>query len=198
MIRRSLFAVLLTSFSVVAASGQPADSYRNAQIVWDPSTLHLVQPGGVYGRMVRLPNREILCAFELNGAISVRRSADEGRTWTPAVAAASYNFGSAANPELLVLANGSVLLSYNERPADGVHAYTIRVAFSRDNGQTWGEYNTVFTAGRTSGTGCWEPAQIQLPSGEIDLYFSNEQPYPNTAAQEISLSRSFDDGATWS
>src|SRR6185312_14490038 len=50
----------------------------------------------------------------------------------------------------------------------------------------------------TSETGCWEPAQIQLPSGEIDLYFSNEQPYPRTSEQEISVLRSFDDGATWS
>src|SRR3569833_3735401 len=119
MFRRSLFVILLTSFSVVTVSGQAADSYRNAQIVWDPSTLHLIQPGCVYGRMVRLPNREILCAFELDGAISVRRSADEGRTWTEPVTAASYPFGNAASPELLVLASGSVLLSYNERPADG-------------------------------------------------------------------------------
>ncbi|HVY91836.1 MAG TPA: exo-alpha-sialidase [Bryobacteraceae bacterium] len=148
--------------------------------------------------MVRLSDREILCAFEWGGAISVRRSADEGHTWSAPVVAASWDFGNAANPELLVLANGSILLSYNERPTDGVHAYTIRVAFSRDNGQTWRDYKTVFTAGRTSGTGCWEPALIQLASGEIDLYFSNEQPYPTTNEQEISLSRSFDNGATWS
>ena len=197
--RKNLLIVLLTSFfSALPAAAQHSDNYPNAQIVWDNSTLTLIQPNGVYGRMVRLPDREILCAFEWGGAISVRRSADEGRTWTAPVIAASYNFGNAANPELLVLANGSVLLSYNERPADGVHPYTIRVAFSRDNGQTWGGYATVFTAGRTSETGCWEPAQIQLPSGEIDLYFSNEQPYPNTNEQEISISRSFDDGATWS
>jgi uncharacterized protein (TIGR03437 family) len=199
MFGKDLLIVLLTlSCTALPASSQHSDNYRNAQIVWDTGTLHLIQPGGVYGRMVRLPDREILCAFELDGAISVRRSADEARTWSAPVIAASYHFGNAANPELLVLANGSVLLSYNERPADGIHPYTITVALSRDDGQTWGEYNTVFTAGRTSETGCWEPAQIQLPSGEIDLYFSNEQPYPKTNEQEISLSRSFDDGATWS
>ncbi|HVW09214.1 MAG TPA: hypothetical protein VHC90_11570 [Bryobacteraceae bacterium] len=196
--RGFVFLLLASLFSAVPAGAAQADNYRNAQIVWDASTLHLIQPGGVYGRMVRLPDREILCAFELSGAISVRRSADEGSTWSDPVVADSYNFGNAANPELLVLADGSVLLSYNERPADGAHPYTIRVALSRDNGKTWGGYNTVFTAGRTSETGCWEPAQIQLASGEIDLYFSNEQPYPTTNEQEISLSRSFDDGATWS
>src|SRR6185437_14428467 len=199
MWQKALLAVLLTSFFLtLTASSQQSNNYQNAQIVWDTSTLTLIQPGGVYGRMVRLPDREILCAFEWGGGIAVRRSADEGRSWGDPVVAATYDFGNAANPELLVLANGSVLLSYNERPTDGVHAYSIKVAFSLDNGQTWGGYNTVFAAGRTSETGCWEPAQIQLPSGEVDLYFSNEKPYPTTNEQEISLSRSFDNGTTWS
>ncbi len=180
------------------AAGQQPHNDRPAQVSWDPSTLTLIQPGAVYGRMVRLQNSEILCAFELGGRVYVRRSADEGRTWSDAEPAASYSFGIAANPELLVLANGSVLLSYNERPSDGIHPYTIKVASSPDNGKNWAGYKTVFVAGTSSETGCWEPAQIQLPSGEIDLYFSNEQPYPNTTEQQISVSRSFDNGASWS
>jgi hypothetical protein len=46
--------------------------------------------------------------------------------------------------------------------------------------------------------GCWEPAQAQLPSGEIQLFFANEKPYPTTNEQEITLLRSFDNGGNWS
>ena len=63
---------------------------------------------------------------------------------------------------------------------------------------TWGDYQLVYQAGTDHGTGCWEPAQIQLPSGEIQLFFSNEKPYPTTTEQEITLVRSHNNGATWS
>lgn len=196
MSSRYLPLIFLFSTSVSPAFAQ-TQNYSDASIVWDPATLVLVQAGGVYGRMVRLPNREILCSFELNGSIFVRRSEDEGRTWDDAVLAASFNFGNAANPEMLVLQNNTVLLSYNERPNDGIHPYTIKICFSQDGGATWGGYQLVYQAGTDSGTGCWEPAQIQLPSGEIQLYFSNENPYPTTDEQQITLIRSFDNGATW-
>jgi uncharacterized protein (TIGR03437 family) len=148
--------------------------------------------------MVRMPNRRILCSFEWHGAIYVRSSSDEGRTWANPVTAASYEFGTASNPELLVLQNGSILLSYNERPTDGIHPFTIKISFSQDNGKTWSTGRLIYGAGATSGTGCWEPAQVQLASGEIDLFFSNENLYPSTNEQQITLVRSFDNGVTWS
>lgn len=194
----SFSTVILLVLSNFAIQAQPAANYRNAQIVWDSTTLTLVQPGGLYGRMARLPDREILCAFEWNAAIYVRRSADEGQTWSDPVQAASFPFGTANNPELLLLDSGAVLLSYNQRPTDGVHPYAIAIAFSADNGRSWSASTVVFQAGIVSSSGCWEPSQIQLASGEIQLFFSNQQPYPTTGEQEISVISSFDDGATWS
>ena len=99
---------------------------------------------------------------------------------------------------MLVLQNGWILLSYNERATDGKHPFTIKVSFSGDNGKSWTGGSLVYQAGITSGTGCWEPAQVQLPGGEIQLFFSNEGPYRATDEQEITLLRSFDNGATWS
>lgn len=171
--------------------------YHQAHLNWDASTLTLIQENGVYGRMVRLPSRELLCSFEWGGSIYVRRSADEGRTWSDPVLAATYPFGSAANPELLVLRNGSILLSFNERPRDGVHPFTIASTMSIDGGRTWGARALIYQAGTTSSTGCWEPAAIQLPSGEIELFFANEKPFPFSDEQEIAMVRSFDDGASW-
>lgn len=58
--------------------------------------------------------------------------------------------------------------------------------------------DAVYTAGDTFQDGCWEPAAIQLPSNEIQLFFANESPYRTSNEQEISLLRSLDGGLTWS
>jgi hypothetical protein len=168
------------------------------QLTWDPVTLTLVQAGGVYGRMVRLPNQQILCSYERGSRIYVRASRDEGRSWGPETPVVAYQFGGAANPEMLVLQNGWILLSYNERPRDGIHPFTIMTTVSKDGGASWEGGRLVYEGGANSGTGCWEPAQIQLSSGEIQLFFANEKPYPETTEQEITMVRSRDNAATWS
>src|ERR1041385_3075118 len=104
--------LFLLSLFAIRSSTQVLENknHHDARIAWNPSTLTLIQPGGVYGRMVRLPNREILCSFERSGRVVGRRSADEGKTWSEAVLVAANEFGVAANPEMLVLRNGTVLL----------------------------------------------------------------------------------------
>jgi len=148
--------------------------------------------------MARLADRRILCSYERGGRIYVRHSRDEGRTWDAEIPVAEYAYGNAANPEMLVLRNGWVMLSFNERPRDGIHPFTIKTTISKDGGATWEAAKLVYEAGTNSGTGCWEPAQIQLPSGEIQLFFANEKPYPDTTEQEITMVRSFNDGESWS
>ena len=186
------FFLLLSAAAAVSAA-----DHRAARIAWDSSTLVLIQRGGIYGRMARLPGQRILCVYERAARVYTRRSSDEGRTWEDERLVAQFPFGTAANPEVLVLPNGWIIISYNERPNDHVHPYTIRVTTSRDDGDTWSEPRLVYEAGIESGTGCWEPALIRLPWGEIQLYFANEKPYPDTAEQEIAMLRSFDDGETW-
>jgi hypothetical protein len=39
---------------------------------------------------------------------------------------------------------------------------------------------------------------IELPNGEIQVFFANESPYRTTTEQEISMLRSLDSGKTWS
>ena len=180
----------------LAAQEAPRD-HTSPRLVWDQTTLTLVQAGGGYGRMVRLPDQRILCSYERASRIWVRSSRDEGRTWKQEMPVAAFQFGGAANPEMLVLQNGWILLSYNERPRDGIHPFTIMTTVSKDNGATWEAGRLVYEAGINSGTGCWEPAQIQLASGEIQLFFANEKPYPDTTEQEITLLRSVDNGVTW-
>jgi hypothetical protein len=176
-----------------AASSAP----KPARITWDRATLRLVQPGGLYGRMVRLRGGALLCAYERAGACWATRSRDDGRTWSAPALAARFAPGAAANPELLQLHSGRLLLFYNERPQDGVHPFAIGLAASADGGATWTERPRVFVAGTEARSGCWEPAALQLPSGEIQLFFANNVPHRDTGAQEITLCRSGDGGDTW-
>lgn len=184
------FVVLLALASSAAFSGKT--------IVWDRSTLVEIQRGGGYPRLIRLASGDLLCCFELHRKVCVKPSADDGRTWGDAVEVAGVPSGSAANPELLQLANGWVLLMYNERPRDGVHRFSIHLSVSRDGGRTWKPHSLAYEADTVSKNGCWEPAAIQLSSGEIQLFFANEYPYKDSDEQEITLLRSFDNGRTWS
>ncbi len=163
---------------------------------WDRKTLVLVQRGGGYPRMARIADG-LLCCFEHRGECYVRKSVDEGKTWQDSTRVVGYEFGSAANPELLVCRDGRVMLFFNGRPHDGKHPFTIGMAVSQDRGATWTPAaKPLYVAGNGPNTGCYEPSALQLPSGEIQLFFANELPYKH-GDQEITLTRSSDDGKTW-
>ena len=180
-------------------------------IEWDRSTLQLVAPGGDYARMARLGDGAIGIAYDRAGKLAFRRSIDEGETWSEPLLVAEDRDCWLTNSELLPLKNGDLLYLWNERPRAALkyqdkpappgelkRPFLIRMARSRDHGRTWSAPRTLYTAGPSYQDGCWEPAGIELPDGEIHVYFANEFPYQTTAEQEISLVRSRDGGRTWS
>lgn len=168
-----------------------------ATIQWQDSTLRLVAPGGCYARMIRLRNNEVLCCYQRKRQVWIRGSVDEGKSWGAERPVTAYEHGLAANPELLQLQDNRLLLCYNERPDDGESPYAISVVFSVDNGLNWGVPQRIFEAGRTFASGCWEPAALQFPDGEIQIYFANEAAYTYSNEQEISVIRSRDNGKSW-
>lgn len=196
--------VVGSQLSIVAAAKDSSGKY----IVWDTASLQKIAPlqnqaysycG--YPRMIQLKDNSLLCVYEISGGdINCIKSMDLGKSWSvPVIVAANYNGINRAVPEILALADGSLLASYNLRPAayDSSKHFGIAVKKSYDAGLTWKEERLIYQASPKAQDGCWEPAQIQLPSGEIQLFFSNEAIYTNSNEQNISLLRSFDNGFSW-
>ncbi|MBT1696098.1 glycoside hydrolase [Fulvivirgaceae bacterium PWU4] len=181
---------------------KPVDTIR---IAWDRTTLQHLSPEDAryagYARMIVLHDGSLFCVYECQGATHAIRSYDNAVSWTKSVIiAAPENEINRVVPEVLQLQDRSLLVSYNLRPGgnntDPSKRFAIEVRRSVD-GVRWSEPVRVYTAGHEFINGCWEPAQIQLPSGEIQLFIANEAPYTQSDEQEITLFRSKDNGASW-
>ncbi|WP_456408070.1 T9SS type A sorting domain-containing protein [Caldithrix abyssi] len=182
------------------------------RLAWDFKTLKKIYGKySFYPRMIRLQNGDLLCAFEnwaqindqIVASVLVGHSSDDGKSWSePVKVVQTENGVNPAVPDLIQLSNGYVLLAYNPRPpkdnVDVEKRFAIRTAVSMDHGRHWLPWSRVYTASYLFDDGCWEPAPLQLPTGEVQLYMANEFPYPNSNEQEITMLRSFDYGYTWS
>jgi hypothetical protein len=185
---------------------QDRRSVDGIRIAWDYTTLKQLSPVEAnyagYARMIRLHNGKLFCVYESDGSVYAIKSNELAQQWSaPVLIAAKQNDIARAVPEVLQLHDQSILVSYNLRPrgnnTDSAKRFTIEVKRTRDEGIHWADAVEVYRAGHEFKNGCWEPAQIQLPSGEIQLYIANEGPYTNSNEQEITLFRSWDKGATW-
>jgi len=187
----------------------PLMSIAQVAIIWDQSSLKQVAPlsgsrDANYARMIQLHNGKLLCVYESNGGVECTQSLDQGKTWLKPVIMASATDGvNMSVPEILELKDQSLLVSYNPRPHkingswDTTKHFAIRTKKSYDQGKTWRDERLIYEASYQFEDGCWEPSQIQLPNGEIQLYFSNEGVYTHSNEQNISIFRSYDDGLTW-
>jgi len=194
---------------------QPSDSeseistqepVTGIRIAWDASTkTQISELGDVgyngYARVIQLTDGALVVTYESHGKILVKRSTDLGQTWSSLIVVADYKNGvSNTTPDLIELKNGTILLAYNPRPGNTASVdehFSIKVIQSSDGGRSWHNDQTVYTADTLFENGAWEPTFLQLPSGEIQLYFSNENIYRNSNEQNISILRSTDNGLSW-
>ncbi len=204
MFRKIIFILFITTTFALAYE-------EGIRIAWDYNTVQkLYGDYSFYPRMIRLKNGDILCTFEnwsinnnqVNVSILVIRSSDDGVTWSePATVAQTENGINPAVPDLIQLNNGSIFLAYNPRPpqnnVDPNKRFSIKTSMSMDNGFHWMYWSNVYTASYFFGDGCWEPAPLQLPSGELQLYIANEFPYSYSGEQEITMFRSTNYGYSW-
>ncbi len=183
-------------------------STRADAIIWDQTSMKCIAPQKGqsigycgYPRMIQLHDKSLLCVYEISGGnIECTKSFDKGNRWSAPVMVASRQNGiNMAVPEILELKDHSLLVSYNPRPSpiDSSKHFGIRTKKSYDGGLTWKDERLLYEAGSKFEDGCWEPSQIQLPSGEIQLFFSNEGIYTTSNEQNISIFRSMDNGLSW-
>lgn len=185
------------ALAVVLPFLQPAQAMQgNTRIEWDAGTRKFAC-AGTYGRAKILRSGELALVYSSGADAWIRKSKDGGGTWDAAIRVAHDDGYGDTNAELLELQNGWLLYAWNGRP-QAAGPYFIATRISKDGGLSWGAGVRAYTGGTDGGTGCWEPALLQLPGGEVQLYFANETPYAGASTdQEIGMLRSHDNGGTW-
>ncbi|WP_207531851.1 sugar-binding protein [Desertivirga arenae] len=171
------------------------------RISWDYSTLRKISKVAGYNgyaRMIEAADHSFICVYESNGNVVVTKSSDKGITWSPPVTVEEKANGiNMSVPDILQLNDGSLLVCYNPRPSQPTRRFSIRTKKSYDGGLTWTDGKLLYEADYYFENGCWEPSAIQLPGGEIQLYFANEGTFLSSNEQNISMLRSRDNGITW-
>ena len=199
---KKLILLTFTSVILTSVSGQRVTPYQGSRIFWDMNSQTTVFTSGNYARLIELQDRRLIAVAEAAGGVGVAFSSDKGRNWTtPQRVISPPNQISTANAEVIQLSDGTILIGTNYRPRTPYsedRRFGIRVIRSTDNGVTWSNPIFIFDAQHTFNDGCWEPAFLELPSGEVQCYFANENEYTYNNDQNISMCRSFDKGLTWS
>ncbi len=200
---KKIIIFLLLFAGVLQAGAERVERYNTPRIFWDTSTRKTIFSDGNYARLIDLQDGRLMAVASQAGNIVGSFSGDKGSSWgSPFTIATSHDNINMCVPDLIQLRDGTIIVAYNPRP---VKPYTedrkfgIRCKRSTDNGATWSEEIFVNDATHDFYNGCWEPSMLELPSGELHLYFADEGPYPSVGYgdQQISLCRSFDGGKSW-
>ncbi len=198
--RKSL-AVLALLLLFLTGKAATVSRYTGSRIYWDARNPVTIFNQGGYARLIQLTDGRLMACCESDG-IKVSFSDNMGSTWSaPKLIAPNADRVPNCVPDLIQLADGTIVVGYNPRPAAPYSAdrrFGIRLRRSTDMGKTWSNEIFVYDGGESFDNGCWEPSFLQLPSGELQLYFADESPYTASNEQQISLCRSFDNGLTWS
>lgn len=212
-----LFALLFLVFFVSCNDG--SRSYKDideieiegrSTLSWDDASRVKIAPlegesGSCfsYPRLEELPDGTLLAVYEdcSGGRIILKRSGDGGLSWGEGFILFSRRDNiNPAVPEIILLDDGTLLSAANYRPVQPYSSdrrFGISVKRSADNGYSWSGEDILYEGGWTYENGCWEPVFLQLPSGEVHLFFADETPYADSDDQNISMLRSYDRGKSW-
>ena len=219
MVKSTLVISFLVAFLLLSCKNGNDPRPKNApstvkvidgiRIAWDYRSMHMIAPvssdmPGYFGypRMKELHDGRLACVYETSrGNIELIISDNEGETWTsPQVIFTTERNIPPFVPEIIELFDHSVLVACNPRPQPPYtedRNFGIKIRKSIDGCKTWQDEQLLYEAQHTFNNGCWEPSFVQLPSGEVQLFFSNEGVYETSNEQNISILSSLDNGETW-
>ncbi len=164
-----------------------AQNYRSGiRIGWNYRTQHFENNGG-YGRVKLLKDGRQALVFDEGGICKIRFKQPRGKYFQASITVAVPPEGAGnTNAELLELSDGVLMYAWNER-----WATKVKVKYSYDRGFTWEDEQTLYEQSWEGDGpfGIWEPAMIELPSGEVQVYFANESGVPGND-QDITMLRS--------
>lgn len=197
---KRLYLFLIFGLCVLNMYSERKEPYKGSRIFWDMRSQQTIFDGGWYARLIQLQDGRLLAVTEVNWDIVISISEDNGKTWSPQKTVFHHPEGfNYYDADLYQLSDGKIIITYNIGfPSVAGGRFGVRLHISEDNGETWGDEIFVYDGETTFENGCWEPAILELPSGEVHLYVSDEAPYVNSGEQCIQLMRSFDRGKTWS
>ena len=220
---KNIFLIFLTACSLIVFACTKENEEENVdniepgiknvvegiRISWDYSSMIRIapkadRPPGYYGysRMIQLKDKRLACVYEASpGNIELTFSSDLGENWSnPNTIFQIQNNIAMAVPEIIELNDNSILVACNPRPRKPFtndRKFGIKVRKSTDGGKNWQPEQIIYKAKTTFEDGCWEPAFIQLPNGEVQLFFANEGIYTTSTEQNISMLKSTDLGESW-
>lgn len=195
--------IVAAAAAVLAASPvAAAQYYSGSRIFWDVATERTVFSPGIYARVIQLQDGRLMAVCCWSG-IRISFSSNGGRIWSAYRQIVRNDVVGILNdtPDLIQLTDGTIVVGYNPRassPYSPDRKFGIRCVRSTDNGTTWSAPIFIYDAGYEFNNGCWEPSFLELPSGELQCYFSNEGNFTTSNDQSIDVARSFDGGLTWS
>jgi hypothetical protein len=186
------------------------DSDQNdaATIEWAPNVQYVSDVNDRdyhgYARIIQLKDSRLMLVYfdsgrETNGGIMSRYSSDGGKTWTAPEAihhnTAAHEFN---NPEVMEMSDGTLFVLTNLRPYVTGGGYKFEIGLIRKPvGGEWSEVQILYSADNQFHNGCWEPKMIELPDGNLEIYFANENNFRDSDDQEISKLYSIDKGLKW-
>lgn len=182
--RKKILTICLLLLTVAVGNAQ---NYRSGiRIGWNYRMQKFETPGG-YGRVKLLSDGRLALVYDEGGVCKIRFKQPRARVFQSPINVAFPAEGQwNTNCELLELHDGTLMYAWNER-----WATKVKVKYSSDGGRTWFGEQTIFEQYYNSDGpfGVWEPCIIQLPDGEVQVYFANEADVPGND-QNISLMRS--------
>lgn len=198
---------LFLFWAMSSIAQQTKTAIGGIRIAWDYSTLTKVSANNTryagYARLIQLTGNTLICVYETEGSVYCVKSNDVGKSWSAQTLIAPRADGvNMAVPDILQLKDHSLLVCYNPRPSrrpvDTTKHFAIKTKKSNDGGNTWTDERTLYEADYRFENGCWEPSAVQLPNGDIELFFANEGTYWQSNEQCISMVKSKDGGLSWS